>query len=96
MSKRSYDWNKLYEEYLESGLSKNAFAKEKHLGMGAVYGHFKEIEEGYSAKATFSEVAIVEEIPQTITVIIDGITIEFPTSINEKYLRQIIKAVRSC
>lgn len=64
--KKSYDWNKLYAEYITSGLTINAFATSRGIPNTNLYRNFKRIAETNKKTSGSDADDITEFIPVTL------------------------------
>lgn len=95
MAKKNYNWKQIYQDYLESGLSKKEFAALRHIGIANIYEHFKAYE-GDNSSPEFRELNLISDTVHNVNISINKIPIEFPDDIKESQLITIVKAVVSC
>ena len=92
----NYNWEKLYEELLDSGLSKAAFARTKRINEKNLYGRFRNIEKRNKPADVFKEVTLVSEVQSEVIIFSGNVRIEIKTPLNEQDFMIILKAVKSC
>ena len=93
VAKKNYNWDHIYKDYIESGLSKKEFAKSRHIGIANIYEHFKTYEEN---APEFRELKLQSVDLQNVEISINDINIVFSSTISEAQLATIVKAVALC
>lgn len=82
-----HDWEKIFNEQANSGLSVKEYCKKNNLGVSTFYKHKKQCSNDIQVDNTFSIVDIVHhDQVNKISMIIDGHQIEFDPSLISKVI----------
>ncbi len=76
-----YDWKKIIDNQQCSGLTINNYCKERGISISSFYKNKKQLLDTSSNSPLFLPVEVVESVSASISLIIDGHTVQFDASL---------------
>lgn len=80
-----YDWKKIIDDQMNSGLTVNKYCDEHHLAVSSFYKNKRKIQEDFSTDI-FLPVEVIDDTSTLVSMNIDGHTVEFDSSLLDKVI----------
>lgn len=81
-----YDWKKIIDDQLNSGLTISKYCDEHHLAVSSFYKNKRKLQEVSASADIFLPVEVIDDISALVSMNIDGHTVEFDSSLLSKVI----------
>lgn len=81
-----YDWKKIIDDQLNSGLTVNKYCDKHHLALSSFYKNKRKIQKDSVSTDIFLPVGVIDDMPTLVSMNIDGHTVEFDSSLLDKVI----------